>query len=69
MAKKVAFCRVTKLQPLARIYAGCNSFARLPDYPLDRSRRGLSIELPKIGGKFIQMEDEIGAMAAVIGAL
>jgi 2-oxoglutarate ferredoxin oxidoreductase subunit alpha len=28
----------------------------------------LSIELPKIGGKFIQMEDEIGAMASIIGA-
>jgi 2-oxoglutarate ferredoxin oxidoreductase subunit alpha len=28
----------------------------------------LSVELPKVGGKFIQMEDEIGAMAAVIGA-
>jgi 2-oxoglutarate ferredoxin oxidoreductase subunit alpha len=27
----------------------------------------LSNELPKVGGKFIQMEDEIGAMAAVIG--
>jgi 2-oxoglutarate ferredoxin oxidoreductase subunit alpha len=25
-------------------------------------------ELPKVGGKFIQMEDEIAAMAAVIGA-
>ncbi len=28
----------------------------------------MSAELPKIGGKFIQMEDEIGAMAAIIGA-
>jgi 2-oxoglutarate ferredoxin oxidoreductase subunit alpha len=27
----------------------------------------MSIELPKIGGKFIQMEDEIGAMAALLG--
>ena len=27
----------------------------------------MSIELPKIGGKFIQMEDEIGAMAAILG--
>src|SRR5512133_2338921 len=28
----------------------------------------MSIELPKVGGKFIQMEDEIGAMASIIGA-
>ena len=28
----------------------------------------MSKELPKVKGKFIQMEDEIGAMAAVIGA-
>jgi 2-oxoglutarate ferredoxin oxidoreductase subunit alpha len=28
----------------------------------------LSRELPKVGGKFIQMEDEIASMAAIIGA-
>jgi 2-oxoglutarate ferredoxin oxidoreductase subunit alpha len=28
----------------------------------------MSVELPKLGGKFIQMEDEIGAMSAIIGA-
>jgi 2-oxoglutarate ferredoxin oxidoreductase subunit alpha len=28
----------------------------------------MSEELPKVGGKFIQMEDEIAAMASVIGA-
>lgn len=28
----------------------------------------LALELPKVGGKFIQMEDEIASMAAVCGA-
>ena len=28
----------------------------------------MSEELPKLGGKFIQMEDEIGGMTCILGA-
>jgi 2-oxoglutarate ferredoxin oxidoreductase subunit alpha len=50
------------------LYAGCSFFGGYPITPSTEVAEVLSIELPKRGGKFIQMEDEIGAMASVIGA-
>ena len=50
------------------LYAGCNFFGGYPITPSTEVSEVLSIELPKVGGKFIQMEDEIGAMAACLGA-
>jgi 2-oxoglutarate ferredoxin oxidoreductase subunit alpha len=50
------------------MYAGAMFFGGYPITPSTEVAEELSIELPKVGGKFIQMEDEIGAMAAVIGA-
>lgn len=52
----------------AAIYAGCRFFAGYPITPSTEVAEFLSRRLPKIGGTFIQMEDEISAMAAVIGA-
>jgi len=48
--------------------AGLRFFAGYPITPSSEIAEILSEKLPKIGGKFIQMEDEIGAMGAVIGA-
>lgn len=48
--------------------AGCTFFAGYPITPSSEIAEVLSAWLPKIGGNFIQMEDEIAAMAAVIGA-
>ncbi len=50
------------------IAAGMRFFAGYPITPSTEIAEGASARLPKIGGKFIQMEDEIGSMAAVIGA-
>jgi len=50
------------------LYAGCRFFAGYPITPSTEIAEFLSRRLPKAGGAFIQMEDEIGAMAAVIGA-
>lgn len=49
------------------LYAGCKFFAGYPITPSTEIAEGMSYRLPKIGGKFIQMEDEIGGMAATIG--
>jgi 2-oxoglutarate ferredoxin oxidoreductase subunit alpha len=49
------------------LYAGCTFFAGYPITPSTEVAEYLSRELPKIGGKFLQMEDEIAAMGAVIG--
>jgi 2-oxoglutarate ferredoxin oxidoreductase subunit alpha len=50
------------------IAAGCRFYAGYPITPSTEVAEILSRELPKIGGKFIQMEDEIASMAAIIGA-
>lgn len=50
------------------IYAGVQFYAGYPITPSTEVAEGLARRLPKIGGKFIQMEDEIASIAAVIGA-
>ena len=48
--------------------AGMRFFAGYPITPSTEIAEGCAVLLPKMGGKFIQMEDEIASMAAVIGA-
>ncbi len=48
--------------------AGCRFYGGYPITPSTEIAEMLSRELPKVGGKFIQMEDEIGSLAACIGA-
>jgi 2-oxoglutarate ferredoxin oxidoreductase subunit alpha len=50
------------------IYAGLNFFAGYPITPSTEIAEHLSLRLPQKGGKFIQMEDEIASMGAIIGA-
>jgi 2-oxoglutarate ferredoxin oxidoreductase subunit alpha len=52
---------------LGAVAAGCRFFAGYPITPSTEVAEVLSRELPKIGGKFIQMEDEIASIAAIIG--
>ncbi len=68
MAKKVALLQGNEVCAHAAVYAGCNFFGGYPITPSTEVAEVLSNELPKVGGKFIQMEDEIAAMASVIGA-
>ncbi|HIJ96171.1 MAG TPA: 2-oxoacid:acceptor oxidoreductase subunit alpha [Desulfuromonadales bacterium] len=68
MSKKVAFLQGNEAAAQGALYAGCNFFGGYPITPSTEVAEVMSIELPKIGGKFIQMEDEIGAMAVVLGA-
>jgi len=53
---------------MAAIKAGCRFFAGYPITPSSEIAEYLSKELPKVGGTFIQMEDELGSAAAIIGA-
>jgi len=48
--------------------AGCRFFAGYPITPASEIAERLSYQLPQVGGTFIQMEDEIASMGAVIGA-
>ncbi len=48
--------------------AGCRFFAGYPITPATEIAELLSVRLPQVDGTFIQMEDEIASLAAVIGA-
>ena len=48
--------------------AGCRFFGGYPITPSTEIAEVCAEELPKLGGKFIQMEDEIAGIAAAIGA-
>ncbi len=50
------------------IAAGARFYAGYPITPSSEIAEILSKRLPQVGGKFIQMEDEISSIAAVIGA-
>lgn len=68
MAKKVALLQGNDACAQGALYAGCTFFGGYPITPSTEVAEVLSIELPKRGGKFIQMEDEIAAIASCIGA-
>jgi len=52
----------------AALDAGLNFYAGYPITPSTEIAEILSYELPRRGGVFIQMEDEIASIAAIIGA-
>jgi 2-oxoglutarate ferredoxin oxidoreductase subunit alpha len=50
------------------LYAGLDFYAGYPITPSTEIAELLSFRLPQSGGKFIQMEDEIASICAIIGA-
>ncbi len=51
----------------AGMVAGAEFFAGYPITPASEVAEGFAEELPKVGGKFIQMEDELAGIACAIG--
>jgi 2-oxoglutarate ferredoxin oxidoreductase subunit alpha len=50
------------------ITAGCRFFAGYPITPSTEIAERMSRRLPQMGGTFIQMEDELASMCAILGA-
>ena len=50
------------------ITAGMRFFAGYPITPSTEIAENSSVRLPQVGGKFIQMEDELSSVAAILGA-
>jgi len=48
--------------------AGCRFYAGYPITPSTEIMETMAVELPKVGGVFQQMEDELGSVACAIGA-
>jgi 2-oxoglutarate ferredoxin oxidoreductase subunit alpha len=53
---------------LGAVAAGCRFYAGYPITPSSEVAERMAIELPRAGGVFIQMEDEIASLGAVLGA-
>ncbi|MCR5346828.1 MAG: 2-oxoacid:acceptor oxidoreductase subunit alpha [Fretibacterium sp.] len=67
-AKNVAFWQGNTAMAHGALAAGCNFFGGYPITPSTEIAEVMAEELPKKGGHFMQMEDEIGGIAAAIGA-
>ncbi len=68
MADKEYFVQGNEACAMGAIAAGCTFFAGYPITPSTEIAEVMSKELPLIGGHFVQMEDEIAAVGAIIGA-
>lgn len=63
-----AFMQGNRACAEAALAAGCRFLAGYPITPSSEIMEHLARELPRVGGRFIQMEDEIASLSAVIGA-
>ncbi len=68
MSKNIRFIQGNEACVEGALYAGIDFFAGYPITPSTEIAEHLSMRLPQNGGKFIQMEDEIASMCAIIGA-
>lgn len=68
MSETIKFIQGNEVCVEAALYAGLNFFAGYPITPSTEIAELLSSRLPRIGGRFIQMEDEIASICAIIGA-
>jgi len=52
----------------AALIAGCRFFAGYPISPANEIAEHMAVRLPRVGGIFLQMEDELASIGAVVGA-
>ncbi len=68
MSNSIKFVQGNEACVEGALYAGLDFFAGYPITPSTEIAEHLAYRLPRRGGKFIQMEDEIASMCAIIGA-
>ena len=68
MANNITFVQGNEACALGAMYAGLDFYAGYPITPSTEIAETLAVTLPAAGRKFIQMEDEISSMCAIIGA-
>ncbi len=68
MTSQIKFVQGNEACVEGALYAGLEFYAGYPITPSTEIAELLSRKLPEKGGKFIQMEDEIASMCAIIGA-
>ncbi len=68
MSEDILFLQGNEVCVEGALYAGLDFFAGYPITPSTEIAESLARRLPERGGRFIQMEDEIASMCAIIGA-
>jgi 2-oxoglutarate ferredoxin oxidoreductase subunit alpha len=68
MPERIILMQGNEASAEGAIAAGCRFFAGYPITPSTEIAEIMSEKLPQVGGKFIQMEDEIASISAVLGA-
>jgi 2-oxoglutarate ferredoxin oxidoreductase subunit alpha len=68
MSENIKFVQGNEACAEAAVYAGLNFYAGYPITPSSEITEFLASRLPQIGAKFMQMEDEISSLCAIIGA-
>ena len=68
MSGNIKFVQGNEACAEAAVYAGLDFYAGYPITPSTEITEFLASRLPQIGGKFLQMEDEIASLCAIIGA-
>ncbi len=68
MTENIRFIQGNEACVEGALYAGLDFFAGYPITPSTEIAETVARRLPERGGKFIQMEDEIASMCAIIGA-
>lgn len=66
--REVKFIQGNEVCVEAALYAGLDFFAGYPITPSSEIAEHMASRLPAIGGKFLQMEDEISSICAIVGA-
>jgi 2-oxoglutarate ferredoxin oxidoreductase subunit alpha len=65
---KIVVSSGNELCAKAAVDCGCNFFGGYPITPSSEVAHEMSVLLPRVGGKFIQMEDEIAGVSVALGA-
>ena len=66
--EKVVFLQGNEAITEGAIAAGARFYAGYPITPSTEVAETSSVRLPQVGGLYVQMEDELGSIAALIGA-
>jgi 2-oxoglutarate ferredoxin oxidoreductase subunit alpha len=68
MSANIRFVQGNEACVEAALYAGLGFFAGYPITPSTEIAEHMAYRLPRQGGKFVQMEDEIASVCAIVGA-
>jgi len=68
LGDKIQFIQGDMAVAYGGLLAGCSFFGGYPITPASEVAEGMARLLPRVKGTFIQMEDEIGSIASIIGA-